>query len=67
MAITLRNLKGKAIVSLNDHPDIRRIFAEFEMDTVPIKYSVGGGGNTVDRMEVIIYSWNRKLDPVGLF
>jgi DNA adenine methylase len=36
------------------------------MDTVPIKYSVGSG-NPVDRMEVIIYSWDRKLDPVGLF
>ncbi len=67
LATTLRNLKGKAIVSLNDHPDIRRIFAEFEMDTVPIKYSVGGGKNMVDRTEVIIYSWDRTLDPVGLF
>lgn len=67
MATMLRNLKGKAIVSLNDHPDIRRIFAEFEMDTVPIKYSVGGGDKAVDRMEVIIYSWDRTLDPVGLF
>lgn len=67
MADLLRSLKGKAIVSLNDHPDIRRIFAEFEIDTVPIKYSVGGGAKTVDRNEVIIYSWNRSLDPVGLF
>jgi DNA adenine methylase len=67
MASLLRSLKGKAIVSLNDHPDIRRIFAEFEIDTVPIKYSVGGGAKTVDRNEVIIYSWDRSLDPVGLF
>jgi DNA adenine methylase len=67
MADLLRSPKGKAIVSLNDHPDIRRIFAEFEIDTVPIKYSVGGGAKTVDRNEVIIYSWDRSLDPVGLF
>lgn len=67
MASMLRSLKGKAIVSLNDHPDIRRIFDGFEIDTVPIKYNVGGGGKTVDRMEVIIYSWDRSLDPVGLF
>jgi DNA adenine methylase len=67
MASLLRSLKGKAIVSLNDHPDIRRIFAEFEIDTVPIKYSVGGGAKIVDRNEVIIYSWDRSLDPVGLF
>lgn len=67
MADTLKNLKGKAIVSLNDHPDIERIFAEFIIDKVPIKYSVGGGEKTVDRQELIIYSWNRELDPVGLF
>lgn len=67
MASMLRSLKGKAIISLNDHPDIRRIFAEFEIDTVPIKYTVGGGAKTVDRNEVIIYSWDRSKDPVGLF
>ena len=67
MADFMRSMAGKAIISLNDHPDIRRIFAEFQMDVVPIKYSVGGGANTVDRNEVIIYSWDRQLDPVGLF
>ncbi len=67
MAAALKALKGKAIVSLNDHPDIRRIFSDFEIDTVPIKYSVGGGAKTVERSEVIIYSWDRSLDPVGLF
>lgn len=67
MASAMRELKGKAIVSLNDHPDIRRIFAEFEMEIVPISYNVGGGGKAVDRNEVIIYSWDRALDPVGLF
>jgi DNA adenine methylase len=67
MATMLRKIKGKAIVSLNDHPDLRRIFAGFEIDMVPIKYSVDGGAKTVDRSEVIIYSWDRSLDPVGLF
>ena len=67
MAALMKTIKGKAIVSLNDHPDIRRIFADFEMDTVPIKYTVGGGAKTVERVEVIIYSWDRSTDPVGLF
>lgn len=67
MAVLLRTIKGKAIVSLNDHPDIRRIFADFQMDTVPIQYCVGGGGKAVDRLEVIIYSWDKASDPVGLF
>lgn len=67
MAEALRVLKGRAIVSLNDHPEIRRIFTGFDIDTVPIKYTVGGAGATVDRNEVIIYSWDRSVDPVGLF
>lgn len=67
MATLLKTISGKAIISLNDHPDIRRIFADFQIDTVPIKYTVGGGAKTVDRNEVIIYSWDRSRDPVGLF
>jgi DNA adenine methylase len=67
MAVMLGNLKGKAIISLNDHPDIRRIFGRFQMETVPIQYTVGGGGKAVDRNEVIIYSWDRAAEPAGLF
>jgi len=67
MADMMRKLKAKAIISLNDHPDIRRIFDGFQMDTVPIQYTIGGGGKSVDRMELIIYSWDRAAEPVGLF
>lgn len=67
MARMVRDLKGKAIISLNDHPDIRRIFGEFQMDTVPIQYHVAGGGKAVDRQELIIYSWDRASEPAGLF
>lgn len=67
MAGLLRGLKGKAIVSLNDHPEIRRVFDGFQMETVPIKYTVGGGGKAVDRSEVIIYSWDKASEPARLF
>lgn len=67
MAVMLRRLKGRAIVSLNDHPDIRRIFAGFYIETADIQYCVGGGGKSVDRTEVIIYSWDKQSDPPGLF
>lgn len=67
MADLMGRLKGKAILSLNDHPDIRRIFARFQIDTVPISYTVAGGGKAVDRGELIIYSRDRSSDPVGLF
>jgi len=67
MADLMRRIKGKAVVSLNDHPDIRRIFAGFQMDVVPIQYNLGGGGKAVDRMELIIYSWDKASEPAGLF
>jgi len=67
MAELLGTLKGKAIVSLNDHPDIRRIFGAFQTETVPIQYTVGGGGKAVERQELIIYSCDRDSEPAGLF
>ncbi|MET3444705.1 hypothetical protein ABIC76_000032 [Ralstonia sp. 1138] len=45
---------------------IRRCFAGFEMEAVDINYTVGGGQG-VARREVIIYSWDRAAEPVGLF
>jgi DNA adenine methylase len=67
MATRLRLLKGRAIVSLNDHPDIRRAFEGFHIETVDIKYTVGGGGREAARKEVIIFSWDDESEPVGLF
>ena len=67
MAELMGRLKGKAILSLNDHPDIRRVFGAFQMDFTDIKYTVGGGGRAAERQEVIIYSWDKQADPVGLF
>ena len=67
MAELMGRLKGKAILSLNDHPDIRRVFGRFQMNTTGIQYNVGGGGRAVERRELIIYSWDRAAEPAGLF
>jgi len=67
MAALLSGIQGKAIVSLNDHPDMRAVFAGFEMEALDIQYAVGGGGYAVRRSELIVYSWDRERDPVGLF
>jgi DNA adenine methylase len=57
LAKLLSEIKGKAIVSLNDHPDIRKIFAGFYMRSVEIKYTVGvGKGSSAN--EVLIFNWN---------
>jgi len=49
------------------HPDIRRVFADFQMETVDIAYTLGGGGKQALRSELIIYSWDREAEPAGLF
>lgn len=67
MAEKLRTIKGKAIVSINDHPDIRKAFEGFQMERLEIDYTVGGGGKPATRGELIIYSWDRDEEPAGLF
>lgn len=67
MADVLGRLQGKAIVSLNDHPDIRACFAGFHMETVPIKYNLSAREAPVERNELIIFSWDVAAEPAGLF
>ncbi|HYW57660.1 MAG TPA: DNA adenine methylase [Polaromonas sp.] len=66
MAAIMRGLKGKALLSINDHQDIRRCFAGFHVEEVPISYTVGGGKG-VERMELLISSWDPAAEPAGLF
>lgn len=67
MASLMREIKGKAILSINDHPDIRRAFSGFQMQELDIDYTIGGGGKAAERKELIIYSWDRDAEPAGLF
>jgi DNA adenine methylase len=67
MAKVLASLQGRAIVSLNDHPDIRRIFAGFHIEVAELEHNLAGGGKAVKRSELIIYSWDKAADPAGLF
>lgn len=59
--------KGQGVISLDDHPDIRRCFEGFDMEGLAIDYTVGGGANRAERRELIIYSWDRQAEPAGLF
>lgn len=58
LAHAMRTIKGKAILTVNDHPDMRRVFAGFETKVVDINYTVGGAGKGTDRQELIIQSWS---------
>ncbi|MFC3816589.1 DNA adenine methylase [Lysobacter sp. GCM10012299] len=57
LASTLAGLKGRAILTINDHTDMRPIFSSFEGKTVAIRYTMGAGAG-VDRRERIYTSAN---------
>lgn len=40
MADLARTIQGKMVISVNDHPEMRRAFAGLEMEDLEIKYSV---------------------------
>lgn len=59
LAATLRGLQGKAVVSINDHPDIRAVFAGFDLIPLQLGYSIGGAaGRDKQFGELIIKSWD---------
>lgn len=66
LAERLGKLKGKAIVTLNDHPAIREAFSGFRIESTKLRYTVGGAGG-VERSEIIIFSWDVQSEPAGLF
>lgn len=55
MADLLRSIKGKAVVSVNDIPEMRRAFAGLPMRELSIRYQVGSGAKArAPRGELII-------------
>lgn len=54
MAEVLAGIKGRFILSINDRPEVRRIFAGFDMEAVGVRYTVGGMDKSVVAGELII-------------
>lgn len=61
MADFMRSCKGKVMVSINDHPDIRRVFEEFYIEAVDIRYSTTNQRREKAGVssELIIMNWKR--------
>lgn len=57
LAAALRELKGRAILTINDHPDMRRVYAGFNTETMRTTYTVGGGGRAKPVGELLIRTW----------
>lgn len=58
LAKTMRTMTGRSILTINDHPDMRRVFRGFRVVEMPIKYTIGGGSKAVDRVELAVLNWD---------
>ncbi|MEA3017274.1 MAG: adenine methylase, partial [Sphingomonadales bacterium] len=54
MAEQLAQLKGRFILSLNDRPEVRRIFARFEIEERETTYTLAGGPKAKIAGELVI-------------
>jgi len=54
MAAVLAGLKGRFIMSINDHPEVRSTFSGFSIEPVSTTYSVGGGDKARTFPELVI-------------
>jgi DNA adenine methylase len=68
MAALMGYCKGKVMVSINDHPDIRRVFKDFHIMETDIKYSTGSvHGKPVTSTELVIMNYEQTALAGGLF
>lgn len=57
MAAAMRAMKGRAIVSVNDIPEMRAAFKGFRMERLEIRYSIAEAGKRQASGELVIRSW----------
>jgi len=54
MANELATLQGRFMLSLNDHPEVRRIFGDFQIEAVATHYGVSGRGAAAAQEVIIV-------------
>lgn len=59
LAQLLRTMKGKAVVSINDHPQIRELFDGLQIVPLQLRYLIGTGDSRGKQAgELIIKNWD---------
>ncbi|WP_213878615.1 DNA adenine methylase [Pseudomonas sp. dw_358] len=60
MAGFMRRCKGRVMVSINDHPEIRQVFAEFHSEALRITYTTANQrqGKAAETGELVIMNWH---------
>lgn len=54
LAEALKGLRGRFILTLNDHPAVRDLYPWASIESVGLSYTAGGGGQALAAREVII-------------
>lgn len=57
LARIARAISGQMIISINDHPAIRELFAGFDCIEIEHTYTVGGGDKAISCIELIYGTW----------
>jgi len=56
MAALAQTIQGSMLISVGDHPAMREAYSGLHMQTLDIRYTVGGGGSAGTTQELLI--WN---------
>lgn len=57
LADVMATIKGRIVLTINDHPDMRRVFARFHTRRLGIAYTIGGTHRAKQAGELLIRSW----------
>ena len=57
LADTAKQMKGRMMISINDHPDMRGVFEGLPNSSVDTQYRVSGQGQPKQARELIIKNW----------
>lgn len=57
LAKAMSESKGKVMLSINDHPDIRALFKDFRITQLELAYTVGRDKTGKTSGELVICNW----------
>lgn len=55
LAVKMAAAKGRVILTINDHPDMRRVFSAFRVQRVELKYTIGKNAKARAKVGELIY------------